>query len=189
VDHQLIDELDPAPFVSDYAVRFESGHEVAGVTALRAAFPQLVTEPTVPGAVRNLQRVSSWPRLLTLIVGVLALSAFLHALIVMVRRQRSQLAVLQALGFRRRQLSATVSWYVTALLVPALVIGVPLGIVAGRWGWRVFAANLGVPAGPVVPVVAVVTIVLAAFIAVNVVAFPLAWRAARGDLAQARRAE
>jgi FtsX-like permease family len=108
---------------------------------------------------------------------------------VMVRRQRGQLAVLQALGFRRRQLSATVSWFVTALLVPALVIGVPLGIVAGRWGWRVFAANLGVPSIPVVPLVAVVTIVVAAIVVVNVVAFPLAWRAARGDLAQARRAE
>jgi hypothetical protein len=82
-----------------------------------------------------------------------------------------------------------VPWYVTALVVPVLVIGVPLGIVAGRWGWRVFTANLGVPAVPLVPVLAVVTIVLATFAAANVVAFPLAWRAARGDLARARRAE
>jgi predicted lysophospholipase L1 biosynthesis ABC-type transport system permease subunit len=189
VDHQLIDELDPAPFVSDYAVRFQPGHEVAGVAALRATFPRLVTEPTVPGAVRNLQRVSSWPALLTLIVGLLALTGFVHALVVMVRRQRGQLAVLQALGFRRRQLSATVSWYATALVVPALVIGVPLGIVAGRWGWGVFAANLGVPPIPVVPLVAVLAIVVVAFAAVNVAALPVAWRAARGDLGQARRAE
>jgi hypothetical protein len=189
VDHQLIDELDPAPFVSDYAVRFQPGHEAAGVAALRAAFPRLVTEPTVPGAVRNLQRVSSWPVLLTLIVGLLALSGFLHALVVLVRRQRGQLAVLQALGFRRRQLGATVSWYVTALAVPAVLIGAPLGVVAGRWGWGVFAANLGVPPVPVVPLLAVVTIVLVAFAVVNVVAFPVAWRAASGDLAQARRAE
>ena len=187
VDHELIDELDPAPFVSDYAVRFQQGHEEAGVAALRAAFPRLVTEPTAPGAVRNLQRVSSWPALLTLIVGLLALSAFLHALVVMVRRQRGQLAVLQALGFRRRQLSATVSWYVTALLVPALVIGVPVGVVAGRWGWRTFAANLGVPPVPIVPLLPVVTIVLAAMAVVNVVAFPVAWRAAHRDLAQAWR--
>jgi hypothetical protein len=189
VDHQLIDELDPAPFVSDYAVRFQPGHEAAGVAALRATFPRLVTETTVPGAVRNLQRVSSWPVLLTLIVGLLALSGFLHALVVMARRQRGELAVLQALGFRRRQLSATVSWYVTALLVPALVVGVPLGVVAGRWGWGVFAANLGVPPVPVVPLVALMTIVLTAFTLVNVAAFPVAWRAARRDLAQARRAE
>jgi ABC-type lipoprotein release transport system permease subunit len=107
----------------------------------------------------------------------------------MVRRQRGQLAVLQALGFRRRQLSATVSWYATALVVPALVIGVPLGIVAGRWGWGVFAANLGVPPIPVVPLVAVLAIVVVAFAAVNVAALPVAWRAARGDLGQARRAE
>src|SRR6478672_1689432 len=88
----------------------------------------MVTQPTVPGAVRNLQRVSFWPVLLTLVEGVFALSAFLHALAVMVRHQRRQLAVLGALGFRRGQLSATVSWYVAALLVPSLVV------VSGRWG-------------------------------------------------------
>jgi hypothetical protein len=189
VDDRFVDELDPAPFVSDYAVRFKPGHEEAGVAALRTLFPRLVTTPTVPGAVRNLERVSSWPALLTLTVGVLALSAFVHALFVMVRRQRGQLAVLQALGFRRRQLRATVSWYVTVLLVPAVVIGVLLGVVAGRWGWSVFAANLGVSSVPIVPIVAVITIVVTALAGVNVVAFPLAWRAARSNLAEARRAE
>ncbi|HEY1281012.1 MAG TPA: FtsX-like permease family protein, partial [Acidimicrobiales bacterium] len=189
VDHQLIDEIDPAPFVSDYAVRFQPGDETAGVAALRASFPRLVTAPTVPGAVRNLQRVSSWPALLTLIVGLLALSGFVHALVVMVRRQRGQLAVLQALGFRRRQLSATVSWYATALVVPALVIGVPLGVVAGRWGWGVFAADLGVPPVANVPLLALLAIVVVAFAVVNVVTLPVAWRAAHRDLAQARRAE
>jgi hypothetical protein len=189
VDRQLIDELDPAPFVADYAVRFQPGQEAAGVAALRSQFPRLVTEPTVPGAVRNLERVSSWPALLTLIVGLLALSGFVHALVVMVRRQRGQLAVLQALGFRRRQLTATVSWYATALVVPALVIGVPVGVVAGRWGWGVFASNLGVPPVPNVPLLALLALVVVAFALVNVVAFPVAWRAARHDLAQARRAE
>jgi len=189
VDDQLMAELDPTPFVSDYAVRFEAGHEQAGVAALRATFPRLVTEPTVPGAVRNLQRLSSWPLLLTVIVGLLALSAFVHALVVMVRRQRGQLAVLQALGFRRRQLSATVLWYVTTLLVPALVVGVPLGVVAGRWGWSVFAANLGVPPVPEVPMLALAGIVLVAATVVNVVALPLAWRAGRSDLTEVRRVE
>jgi len=69
------------------------------------------------------------------------------------------------------------------------VIGVPLGVVAGRWGWGVFATNLGVPPVPNVPLLAVVAIVGIAFAVVNVVAFPVAWRAARRDLAQARRAE
>ena len=32
------------------------------------------------------------------------------------------------------------------------VIGVPLGIVAGQWVWRAFAANLGVVPVAVVPV-------------------------------------
>jgi putative ABC transport system permease protein len=189
VDQRLIDELDPNPVFSDYAVRFAPGHQDTGVAALRTAFPGMVTQPTVPGAVRNLQRVSFWPALLTAIVGLLAMSAFVHALALMVRRQRRQLAVLRALGFRRGQLSATVLWYVTALLVPALVVGAPLGIVAGRWGWGVFAANLGVPPVPIVPLAAVVTIVATTFAVVNVITFPLARRAARSDLSKALRAE
>src|SRR5262249_54815819 len=104
VDHRLLEQLDPTPPVPDYAVRFKSGHVETGVAALSAAFPRLVTAPTVPGAARNLQLVSSWPALLTLIVALLALSAFLHAVLTMVRRQRRPLAVLHALGFRRAQL-------------------------------------------------------------------------------------
>jgi hypothetical protein len=106
--------------------------ELTSVSA-PAAFPGW--SPSRPCPCRTQPATSSfWPALLTLVVGVFALSAFLHAPAVMVRRQRRQRAVLRALGFRRGQLSATVSWYVAALLVPALVVGVPLGVVAGRWG-------------------------------------------------------
>jgi hypothetical protein len=189
IDFDLVEEVEPGAPISDYVVRFEPEAAAAGVAALRAEFPRLVTGPVVPGGVRNLERVSSWPALLSVMIGVLALATFVHALIVMVRRQWAQLAVLRALGFRRRQLGATVSWYASALLVPALIAGVPLGVAAGRWGWTVLAGNLGVPASPVVPLAALAIVVLGAVVVANVAAGPMTWRAGRIDAASALRAE
>jgi hypothetical protein len=189
VDHRLLEELEPRAYTTDYAVRFAPGRAVEGLDALWRQFPQQVTGPVVPGAVRNFQRVSAWPAVLAGLVALLALAALFHALLVTVRRQRGQLAVLQALGFRRRQLGATVSWFATALALPAVVVGVPLGVAFGRWGWNVLAGDLGVPSGPVVPAVAVALVAVAALLVANLAAAPLAWRAGRIDAAFALRAE
>jgi hypothetical protein len=189
VDYGLLEELEPGAPIADYVVRFEPGAVDAGIAALRAEFPRLVTGPVVPGGVRNLERVSTWPALLSLMIGLLALATFFHALLVMVRRQWSQLAVLRALGFRRRQLAATVSWYATALLVPALLLGIPLGAAVGRWGWTALADNLGVPANPVVPVAGLAVVVVVAVLVANAATRPLTWRAGRIDAARALRAE
>jgi putative ABC transport system permease protein len=189
VDVSLIEQVDPNAPISDYVVRFEPGAVEAGVAALRAEFPRLVTAPVVPGGVRNLQRVSSWPAVLSVMIGALALATFVHGLLVMVRRQWGQLAVLRALGFRRRQLGATVTWYATAVLVPAVLIGVPLGVAAGRWGWSALADNLGVPASPVVPLAAFAAVIAIALVVVNLAAGPLTWQASRVDAARALRAE
>src|SRR6185437_3147609 len=95
-----------------------------------------------------------------------AVATLAHALFSAARRRRRELAVLKVLGFRRRQVSAAIAWQATVVAAIAIVIGMPLGIVAGRWGWRSFAAGLGVPYQPVTPV--------AAMIAVGVVAFLVA---------------
>jgi hypothetical protein len=55
----------------------------------------------------------------------------------------------------------------------ALLIGLPTGVAAGRWGWRIFAGQLGVLPDPVVPPFAIFIAVPAALFLVNVVAvFP-----------------
>jgi ABC-type lipoprotein release transport system permease subunit len=189
IDDDLLLELEPGGETSDYAVRFTPGHAAAGLRELEEAFPDQVTGPVVPGSVRNLQRVSAWPALLSMFVGLLALAALVHALVTTVRRQRGDLAVLRALGFRRRQLGTTVSWYSSALVAPALVIGLPLGIVIGRWGWRVLAGNLGVPPVPVVPIAGLVAIGVVTFVLANLVAGPLAYRAGHVDSVESLRAE
>ena len=75
-----------------------------------------------------------------------------HALVLSTRRQRGQLAVLKTLGIQPRPGGVAIVWHASACWrVVAALVGLPLGVIAGRWGWRVVADQLGVASGPVVP--------------------------------------
>src|SRR3989442_5046889 len=94
----------------------------------------------------------------------------MHTLVSSIRRRRRDLAILKTLGFLRGQVSAAVAWQATTLVVLALLIGLPLGIAAGRWGWNVFANQLGVvpqPRGSFLPLLLAIpaTLLLADLIA------------------------
>jgi putative ABC transport system permease protein len=101
------------------------------------------------------------------VVLVLLLTATLtHVLVTTIRRRAGDLAVLRALGFRRRQLAATLRWQTTILVVSALLLGVPLGIISNGLAWRAFTHQFGVSPGTVLPIAmlgagAIVMIVLA----------------------------
>jgi putative ABC transport system permease protein len=88
-----------------------------------------------------------------------------------------------------REVGSTVIWQATALAVVAAGVGVPLGIVAGRWGWRVLAVQLGVASGPVVPLLVVTAVAAAVIVVADVIAVIPARRAARVAPAQALRVE
>jgi ABC-type antimicrobial peptide transport system permease subunit len=67
---------------------------------------------------------------------------------------------------------STVAWQAAALALVGLLFGLPLGVLAGRLGWSLFASNLGVVSVPVVawaPVIAIVpaTIVVAVLISLG----------------------
>ena len=106
----------------------------------------------------NLQRVDDLPFLLAGLLGLSGAATLAHTLVSSVRKRRRDLAILKTLGFVRRQVSATVAWQATTIGVLALVFGVPLGIAAGRWGWNVFADQLGVLPEPVTPVLALLLV-------------------------------
>ena len=107
-----------------------------------------------PSDIVAYDRVRSTPLVLALVLAVLAFATLAHALVSAVRRRRRDLALLATLGLTRRQVSATVAWQATAVGVCALVIGVPLGVIGGRWAWSLLADDLGTPSEPRVPVLA-----------------------------------
>ena len=84
------------------------------------------------------------PLILGAMLVLLGVAALAHVLVTGVRRRRRDLAILKIVGMRKAQLLRVVSWQATALTSAALIVGIPLGIVAGRWSWALFAGSLGV---------------------------------------------
>ena len=89
------------------------------------------------------------PLQLSILFGFAAFATLVHVLLTSVRRRRRDLAILQTLGFKRRQVAATVAWQSLILASLALAFGVPLGMLLGRLGWSAFAYRLGVVNEPV----------------------------------------
>jgi len=89
------------------------------------------------------------PLQLSILFAFAAFATLVHVLLTSVRRRTRDLAILQTLGFRRRQIAATVAWMSLTLAGLALVFGVPIGMLSGRLGWSAFAYRLGVINEPV----------------------------------------
>jgi ABC-type lipoprotein release transport system permease subunit len=122
-------------------------------------------------------------------LALLAMVAIGHTLVSTVRRRRADLGVLKALGFDRGQVRATVAWQASLLAAVGLVLGVPLGVAAGRWAWKLVADGVGVVNRPEVPLAALATIVPAAVLIANVIAALPARVAARTQPAVVLRTE
>jgi len=106
-----------------------------------------------------------------------------------IRRRRRDFALLKTIGFTRSQLAAAVAWQATVTAGAGLVIGVPLGIAAGRWLWLLFARELSAVPDPTIPAFSIALAALAALILANLVAAIPGQRAARTPTATVLRAE
>jgi FtsX-like permease family len=177
-------------YPGSFAVRLQpAGGRERAMARLRRDFPGTMFEPRPHAEVRNLQRVANLPGLLAGLVGLLGLATLAHTLVTSVRRRRRDLAVLKSLGFVRGQVAATIAWQATTFAVVALAIGVPLGLAAGRWAWRLTADALGVASGAVVPWPATVAVVAGTLLAANLVAAVPGRAASRLRPAAALRSE
>ena len=174
--------LDLAPHVA-----FAQGREAIARIADRAHVG--IMPVSLASGLDDLRPVRRLPLVLAGLLGLAAAAALGHALVTSIRRRRRDLAVLKTLGFVRRQVSATVAWQATTLAVIALVLGVPLGIAAGRWAWTLFASQIGVASEPAVGVVAVLLVVPATALVANLVAAIPGRLAARTQPALVLRSE
>jgi hypothetical protein len=109
------------------------------------AGPFGVEGPSTPADLINFGQIQDLPLLLGLALGALALMTLGHLLLTSARRRRRDLAVLRALGLTPRQVRAVVIWMAVMYAATALLVGVPMGIVAGRLAWDAFAVRLGLP--------------------------------------------
>jgi hypothetical protein len=101
-------------------------------------------------SVEDAGRYRRLPLYLALVFAFAALGSLVHVLLTSARRRRIDLAILRTLGFRGRQVTATVVWQAATLVLLAFAIGAPIGLLLGRLLWDVVATRLlGVVSEPV----------------------------------------
>ena len=142
-----------------------------------------------PGDIRNYAAIRDTPLVLGAVLALLAVGTLAHVLLTGLHRRRRELAVLKTLGLVRSQLLRVVAWQATALAAAALVIGLPLGVLAGRWAWAVFAGSAGVSGVADVPAPLVLLVVPATLALANLIAAGPGWNAARVRPASVLRTE
>jgi hypothetical protein len=160
--------------VNVFLVRFAPGVDHATEFArLQSEFPGTVLPAVRPPDIENLRRVDHLPALLAGLFALIALLTVGNTLINTVSRRRHDVAVLRALGFLKRQVSAMVAWQATTFAVLAILFGLPIGAAIGRVTWTAVTNRLGLPPDSVVPAVQLGIVALVALVLVNVIAvFP-----------------
>ena len=155
---------------ADFFIRVQQGVDLREAErAVNAAIGDS-TSPQLPANLQNIETVGSIPFVLAGILAAICLATLLHGLVVCIRRRGRDLAVLKTLGFVRRQVRAAVGWQATAMIGLALAIGVPVGLVLGRWAWTLLAERLGVEVLHPVPPLWLTAGAIALLAAANLVA-------------------
>jgi putative ABC transport system permease protein len=182
-----------------FLLRYRPGTDLTAATArLRAVTTAMKCPPVFsctvaggqrPGDIKNYAAVRDTPLLLAAVLALLAVGTLAHVLLTSVRRRRRDLAVLKTLGLVRSQVLRVVAWEATALAAAALLAGLPLGIVAGRWAWVMFAGSAGVSGLADVPVPLVLLAIPATLALATLIAAVPGWDAARVRPASILRTE
>ncbi len=141
-----------------------------------------------PAEIVNYKTMGAMPAVLAGGLAAGAVAGLGLTLVASVRRRRRDFALLKTLGFTRGQLGAAVAWQSSTIAVIGLVIGLPLGVAAGRWLWLAFAHQLSAVPDPVIPA-SLGLAALAALVLANLVAALPGRAAARTPAALLLRAE
>lgn len=137
------------------AVKFRDGVDVAAkLAALEASGVAVYSGFYQPRAVASLDEISVFPAVLAVLLALLAATSLLYALAVGARRRQREFATMRALGFSTRQLRAVSLSQAMVLVAIGLVVGLPLGVMAGRAAWTALAARLGVGVENTLPLAA-----------------------------------
>ena len=193
VDDILVAEPPVGPEdVWDFAlVRWAPGAQAKGEARLRELAGDIgfVQAAEVPSSVGDLRQMRVLPFSLAVFFALLAVATVAHALVTTVRRRRHDLAIMRSFGLTSRQSRVAIAWQATLIAVAGVVIGLPLGIIAGRAVWRSLASSFPMVYVPPLALVVVVLVVPAAVLVVNAIAVGPGRSAARIRPADALRVE
>jgi hypothetical protein len=164
-----------------------ANHVLAAVPNDQAGGSVDVIAVQYPADIENYRSIGLIPAALALGLAAGAVVALGLTLVSSVRQRRRDLALLRTLGFSRRQLMATIAWQASVAGVTGAVIGVPLGVVLGRWLWTLFARNIYAVPQPTVSVVSIIIVAVSALVLANVVAAVPGRIAAKTSTAQVLR--
>jgi hypothetical protein len=188
-----------APGYEFVLIRFASGTrraaDLASLTRSMTGYCATIQQSTClvtnqrPNSVTNFVSIDGTPEVLAALLAVLGFAVLGQLIVVSGRRRRRDFAIMKTLGLLRRQVRSITAWQVSTLTGLALVVGLPLGVVLGRWTWVLFGNGLGIPGDAVIPVTLAALMVPAVILAANAVAFWPARAVARLSPAEVLRAE
>jgi hypothetical protein len=170
-----------------FLIRYRPGTSAASaavtLTALatRAGCPPgacPVTSDQRPGDIRDYAGVRDTPLVLGVLLVVLAVGTLAHVLLTGVRQRRRDLAVLKTLGLSRGQVLRLVAWQAGAFGCVALLVGLPVGVLAGRQAWAAFTGAAGIAPSPDVPMTLILLTIPATLLIAVLIALWPGWRAA-----------
>jgi ABC-type antimicrobial peptide transport system permease subunit len=176
--------LSPTATRNVLLINLRDGAPAAAAVRLKTANytpPDAVVTPT---SVRALQRVTAAPFVLAILLSVLLVLACVYLLTTSVRARGRDLAVLRALGSDSRQLRAIIHWQASLVVGLVVLVGLPLGVILGRWVVTLLTTALGIMPGAEVPLLMSVALVVAAMLMANLLALMPARRAARNTVRQ-----
>jgi hypothetical protein len=96
-------------------------------------------------------RLQNLPFALTAVLALVAVSTLVHMLLAGVHRRRREYAILKTLGLAGRQMISTIICQADFLAVLAVIFGMLIGVVGGRWLWNLLVGGEGVVTEPRLP--------------------------------------
>jgi hypothetical protein len=162
---------------------------IAGRLGNSANFGVFLSPVQHPAEIVNYRSMGTTPAILGGALCAGAVVALGLTLLTSVRRRRHDLALLKALGFTSRQVAGVVAWQSNIAVAVGALLGIPLGVLAGRAMWAGFAREINAVPLPTVPVGLLAAVVVGALLLANVVAAVPGRIAARTSTTRDLRAE
>jgi hypothetical protein len=178
-----------AALASLQRIASEANHVLAASPGGSEASAVVVQGVQRPAEIVNYKTIGLTPAVLVAGLALGAVSALALTLVSSVRQRRRDLALLKTIGFVRGQLAAAVAWQSSVAALVGIVVGIPLGVVAGRWIWDLFARQIYAVPYPTVSLLALFLVGIGTLVLANVVAAIPARSAARTPTAIMLRSE